>query len=122
MKKLVALSLVCILVLSLCACSGAQKEEIKAKLTGPWGYTTDDDMYIFFIFSYTGTVEFVASYGDIILNNWVYEYEINEKEIIITNNSGETERIISYTYSGGKLSLVDKYKDGTGNDILIRAE
>lgn len=93
MKKIIALSLVMVLLFSLCACGETQK--IEKALQGSWetssGVTDlcfDDGTFEITIFGITNTAT----------------YEVQEDAILITYENGHTEEL-TYTWNDGDLMI-----------------
>ena len=106
---------------------GIIEYKLEENLFGGWGYqiiSIDGPCYQFYIFSADYT------YQDIWENQNAPSkssegkgtYEVNDSEIILTDDSGKTETIIKYSYVNGVLQLINTYSDGSGNRPLIKLD
>ena len=126
MKKCICVFLIAlILVAMMVGCSTTT--EVAKELYGSWGYlvnSIDGPCYQFYIFSSDGTYQSIWDNQN--APRWSREnkgtYKIKNSEIILTDEEGDVDAIIEYTFNDGELKMVDTLGDGSGNYPLIRAD
>ena len=92
------------------------KDAVKEKLCGSWGYI-DAKGYHFYIFSADDTYQSVDGRF-----NSKGTYKIKNSEIILKDEDGKTHTIIEYTFENNILELVDVSSDRSTEIKLIRAD
>ncbi len=110
MKKLIALLMVLLLGVSLCACTGANSGSVEAQLKGKWQMEASETVTAVYSFS-GGSVSCQTTTMGITLDPNEGTYDITDSQIIITwTNSGKTVEF-DYTLTDDGLTL--KSDDGT---------
>lgn len=115
-RNTIIILLVTFIVISTFLTGCVDKDAVKQKLCGPWGYV-DASGYHFYIFSADDTYQSIdgkfESKGT---------YKIKNSEIVLKDEDGKISTIIKYTFEDDILELIDVSKDRSKEIKLIRAD
>ena len=124
-KKILVIGVLLLFILSLAGCANTAK--VKEELCGEWGYTVQSingPCYQIYTFDDDGTYEAVWINQNAPSKSSESEgtYKITGSKIILTEDNGELDTNIEYTFVNGKLNLVDKHSDNSGNRELLKLD
>ena len=110
MKKILALLMVLLLGISLCACSGSNSGKVEAQLKGKWQMEASKTVTSEYSFS-NGSVSCQTTAMGITLDPNEGTYDITNSQIVITwTNNG---KIVEFDYTLTDDGLTLKSEDGT---------